>query len=196
MDDAVSQFTKHVVAVPIDADTKAVDHINNFHRSFIHDALLYADLRNAIRFDDGQRIISHWRWWLLYFKATGRKNYAKEAVNLLGNLKADFSKWTAYIVTHNRCINSTGLPGHAKAIDMALEHNNLIIKNAMRSAGANVNDHHLSVISLAAPVLHEAALVLDREDHSPFSSHHWSKTGYHCNDSSTKQRASDRQNKW
>lgn len=111
------------------------------------------------------------------------------------------SKWTAYIVTHNRCINSTGLPGHAKAIDMALEHNNLIIKkNAMRSAGANVNDHHLSVISLAASVLHEAALVLDREVHSPFSSihhthYHWSKTGYHCNDSSTKQRASDRQNK-
>ena len=89
--------------------------------------------------------------------AAGSKNYAKEAANLLANLKADFSQWMAYIVSHNRCVNTTGTPGKAKAIDMALEHHNLIIKNALRSSGANLTEHHLRVISLAAPVLHEAA---------------------------------------
>ena len=60
--------------------------------------------------------------WLLFFLASERKNYSAEAANLLANLQADFSKWMSYIVTHNRTINSTGLPGHGKPIDMAVEH--------------------------------------------------------------------------
>ena len=75
------------------------------------------------------------------------KNCAKEAANLLANLKADFSQWMAYIVTHNRCVNTTGTPGKTKAIDMALEHHNLIIKNALSSSGVNMTEHHLQVIS-------------------------------------------------
>ena len=172
LDTTVTSFLQLVVSVPTDAQEETADHLKNFHRSFIHDAILYADLRNAIQYEDGERIISHWRWWLLYFRATGSKNYAKEAANLLANLKADFSQWMAYIVTHNRCVNTTGTPSKAKAIDMALEHHNLIIKNALRSSGANLTEHHLRVISLAAPVLHEAALVVDREAYSSFNSDH------------------------
>ena len=75
--------------------------------------------------------------WLIYFLATGRRNYSNEAVNLLANLKADFSKWLAYIVTYNRTVNSSGKPGQGREIDMAasVEHHNLVIKTALRSSG-------------------------------------------------------------
>ena len=41
----------------------------NFQRLFLQMALLYEDLRDAIKHEDGPRIIMHWRMWLLYFLA-------------------------------------------------------------------------------------------------------------------------------
>ncbi|XP_062504572.1 uncharacterized protein LOC134181330 [Corticium candelabrum] len=69
----------------------------------------------------------------------------------------------AYIVTHNRTVNVSGRPGKGKPIDMAIEHHNLILKNALRSSSANVTEEHLSTISLASQQLHEAAILYDTE---------------------------------
>ena len=162
LEETAERFTNQVVAVPTDEDSTDTDHIYNCHRSFLHMALLYEDLRNAIRNENGTRIIQQRKMWLIYFLATGRRNYSNEAANLLANLKADFSKWLAYIVTYNRTVNSSGKPGQEKAIDMAVEHHNLVIKTALRSSGANITLHHLRVISLASQVLHDAAVLCDQ----------------------------------
>ena len=97
------------------------------------------------------------------FPSIKRTNYSSEAAIILENLMADFSKWLSYIVTHNRTVNSSGRPGHGKAIDMAVEHHNLVIKTALRSSGGNLTLHHLKVISLAAHMLHDAAVLCDKE---------------------------------
>lgn len=157
------RFANQVLTVPTDEDAADADHMYNFHRSFLQMALLYEDLRDAIKHEDGPRIIQHWRMWLLYFLASKRTNYSSEAANLLANLKADFSKWLAYVVTHNRTVNSSGRPGHGKAIDMAVEHHNLVIKTAIRSSSGNITLHHLKVISLASQMLHDAAVLCDEE---------------------------------
>ena len=46
-------------------------------------------------------------------------------VNLIANLKADFSKHIIYIATHNRTVNTSGVAGRGKAIDQFIEHYNL-----------------------------------------------------------------------
>ena len=120
-----------------------------------------------MKYEDGPRVIQHWRMWLLYFLATKRSNYSNEAANLLANLKADFSKRLAYIVTHNRPVNSLGIPGHGKSIDMAVEHHNLVIKTTLRSSVGSITLHHLRVISLASQLLHDAELLCDQEVHAP-----------------------------
>ena len=107
-------------------------------------ALLSEDLREAIKCEDGPRVIQHWRTWLLYFLTTKRSSDSNEAANLLDNLKADFSKRLAYIVTHNRAVNSLGIPGHGKAIVMAVEQHNLVIKTALRSSGGSITLQHFS----------------------------------------------------
>lgn len=66
--------------------------------------------------------------WLLFFLASGRNNYNGEAAVFLANVGADISKWISYLVTHNRTVNTTGLPNHVKPIDMTVEHHNLVIK--------------------------------------------------------------------
>ena len=101
------------------------DHVFQSHRLFMHMAFLYSDLRNAIRMENGAHIVRHWRWWMLYFLATDRKNYAHEAANLLVNITACFPRHIAYIVTHNRTVNTDGKSGHGKPIDQMMEHYNL-----------------------------------------------------------------------
>ena len=157
------QFVLQVVSVPRDMRQSEIDQTFNRHRSFLHISLLYWDLRNAIRHEDGPSIISHWRWWLVYFLASKRTNYSHEAANLLTNLKTNFSERLAYIVTHNRTVDVSGCPGKGKPIDMAIEHHNLIFKNALRSSGANVTQDHLTTISLASQQLHDAAVLNDTE---------------------------------
>ena len=67
----------------------------------------------------------HWKYWLPYFLGNKCHNYAKEAANLVTNLKADFSKHIAYIVTRNRAVNFDGKQGLGKLIDQMIEHHDL-----------------------------------------------------------------------
>ena len=101
------------------------DPVYSLHRTFLYSGFLYADLRNAIRNEEGPHIIRLWKHWAVLFLAMNKKNYAKEAFSLLANLHASFPKHIAYIVTHNRTINMHGREGHGKPIDQTLEHYNL-----------------------------------------------------------------------
>ena len=105
--------------------TETTDKVLQFSRSFMHAAFLYYDLRQAIRFEDGEHIIRHWKLWLPYFLGTGSKNYSGEAAHLICNLQADFPKHIAYITTHNRTVNTTGKPGCGNPLDQMVEHYNL-----------------------------------------------------------------------
>ena len=103
--------------------TESNDKVFEFSRSFMHAAFLYHDLREAIRHEDGEHIIVHWKLWLPYFLGTGRKNYSAEAANLICN--ANFPKHMAYIATHNRSVNTKGKHGHGKPVHQMVEHYNL-----------------------------------------------------------------------
>ena len=100
------------------------DPIQNMHKSFIHVAYEYVDLREAIRWENGPHIIRHWKWWLPRFLATGCSNYASEAVHLIANLTANFPKHIAYIAMNNRTVNIQRKPGHGKPLDQLIEHYN------------------------------------------------------------------------
>ena len=100
----------------------SIDQVYTKHRSFLHMAFLYLNLRTAIRWEDGPTIVRHWKLWLPRFIGTGCKNYTAEAINLIAHLKADFPKHIAYIATHNRTVNTTGKPGHGKPVDQLMEH--------------------------------------------------------------------------
>ena len=107
--------------------TSTSDPVHNLHRSFLHTAFLYIDLRNAIRWENGPQIIRHWKLWLPRFLGTGCKNYATEAANQIVNIMARFPRHIAYIAVHNRTVNMDGHPGHGKAIDQLMEHYNLYV---------------------------------------------------------------------
>ena len=84
------------------------DPVHYLHKSFLHMAFLYSDLRMAIRWEDGPHIIRHWKVWIPHFMGTGMKNYALEAANLIANIKADFPAHIAYIASNNCTVNMQG----------------------------------------------------------------------------------------
>ena len=53
---------------------KTKDPLHSFHLSLLHFGFLYADLREAIRWENGPQIMRHWKFWLPRFIATGMKN--------------------------------------------------------------------------------------------------------------------------
>ena len=101
------------------------DPVHHFHKSFLHLAYLYSDLRTAICWEDGPHIVRHWKIWIPHFLGVGMKNYAHEAANMIANLKADLPAHIAYIATHNRTVNMLGKEGRGKPIDQLIEHYNL-----------------------------------------------------------------------
>ena len=105
--------------------TETSDPVHAFHHSLMHAAFFYTDLRNAIRFEDGPQIVRLWKYWLLYFLGTDKRNYTTEAVNMLRNIKCDFPAHIAYIAIHNRGVNMSGMEGRAKPTDQLNEHYNL-----------------------------------------------------------------------
>ena len=106
---------------PEDSD----DEQYTFHRAFLYMGFLYVNLRDAIKYEDGPRILAMWRYWFIHFIGAGRHNYAREAANLQANLHADWADEIAYLHTFNRTVNMTGRAGRGKAIDMLNEHYNL-----------------------------------------------------------------------
>ena len=97
------------------------------HSTFLHISVLYLDLQNATKWEDGPHIVRHWKWWLPMFLGTGKKHYAKEAALLMCKLNADFPKHIAYLAINNRTVNKTGRPGHGKPLDQLMEHYNLYV---------------------------------------------------------------------
>ncbi|XP_019615400.1 PREDICTED: uncharacterized protein LOC109463125 [Branchiostoma belcheri] len=100
------------------------DSVFQFATSLLQHLMLYTDLRQCIRDEDGPAVVAHWRFWLPTFLGTGRSQYSTEAANHLANLMADWSPKTAYVLTHNRGVNTHSKEGHGKPVDMLVEHYN------------------------------------------------------------------------
>ena len=116
-----------VTILPVEepVDKESSDSLYSMHRRLLYLGFLYLHLRNAIEMEDGVRIIRSWQYWLPLFLGSGRRNYATEAANFLCNLKADWSTSTAFIATHNRTVNMSGITGRGKPLDQEIELYNL-----------------------------------------------------------------------
>ena len=107
------------------SDLTKIDHLYQMHRRILYMGFLYHQLRDAIRRENGPKIISIWKYWLVIFLGTRCKNYSVEAANMLANLKADWPKSIAFIHTHNRTVNMSGSSDGGKPVDQLIEHYNL-----------------------------------------------------------------------
>ena len=99
--------------------------------------LLIMDFKDAIREGDGDRILSIRKYLMLLFKASGRKNYAIEALTLLSQYFILLPPNFAEQLKWSHRVNSHGLPGHNISCDLCMEHINRLVKIVIKGLGAN-----------------------------------------------------------
>ena len=93
--------------------------------------LIWHGFHDSIKEGDGDRILIYWKFLLIIFKVAKCYNYAKEAVYLLLQHKAQLL-WS-------RCVNTRGVAGGNIPGDLHNEHLNRRLKNIIAGQGSNVN---------------------------------------------------------
>ena len=97
---------------------------------------------DAVKEGDGERIVRCIKMFLLHFKedGSGSTKYALEALFHMFQLYALLSPREAERMKWNRTVNNHGQPGCNVAMDLALEHDNHLIKDMIRGLGANISE--------------------------------------------------------
>ena len=84
-----------------------------------------------------RRVLCCWKYLLLIFKASQRKNYSIEAFNLLCQYFYYLSPQLAQQLLYSRFVNVHGRVGCNIPCDLHMEHFNRIVKETMQHIGAN-----------------------------------------------------------
>ena len=132
----------NTVPDPTDQNPEPKDDIYDYHCGFMNMALLLRNFMGAIKEGDGERIIRCIKMFLLHFKqdGSGSTKYALEALFHLFQLFALLSPRLAERLKWNRTVNNKGCLGCNVAMDLALEHDNHLIKDMIRGLGANISE--------------------------------------------------------
>lgn len=117
--------------------TASSDGIMEYGKEVFSLGLLYMEFHDAIKEGDGLRVLRCWKYLLLIFKASQRKNYSIEAFNLLCQYFYYLSPQLAQQLLYSRFINVHGRVGCNIPCDLHMEHLNRIVKETMQHLGAN-----------------------------------------------------------
>ncbi len=104
-----------------------------------------------------------WKFLLLVFRKSGRRNYAKEAALLLLQYHFFFSERKAAQLNHSLFINTKGKIGCNMPCDMFMKHLNHRLKGVIRHMGSNIQHHSLvraAIITLKIIHLHVHVLYM------------------------------------
>ena len=132
--------------------------------------LLYLEFKDAIRVATGCRLMHVWKYFLLLFKAAGRKNYAIEALTLLAQYHLILPPRLAEQLKWSRFINTHGLPGHNISCDLHIEHLNRLAKTAINGLGANKSEKAIKRVGKAIGALTDSLENFDEVNNVPAES--------------------------
>ena len=115
----------------------AEDGIQIYGKQLLGIGMLYWEYTDAIKEGDGDRLLRCWKYMLVLFINTGRKNYSIEALKMLYQFYYQLPQRQATQLLYSRFVNVFGLPGHNIPTDLHLEHLNAIVKSCVKSLRAN-----------------------------------------------------------
>lgn len=182
MDAAAQVVDKHVdlsVQLSTDESTKAKegDTVHSYACETLSLGLLYMEFRDGIKEGDGERVLRVWKFLLLLFKASKKKNYAIEAFTLLVQYYLTLPPRLAEQLKWSRFINVHGLPGHNISCDLHMEHLNRLAKTAVEGLGANKTKKAITQVGKTVGTLSAATENFDKQHHVPaYSGSHSKKS--------------------
>ena len=147
--------------------------ISNYAHSFLADLLFVEELIDAVHEGDGDRMMTIWKYLLLYFRSTGHRNYAYESVNIIAQASSLFSERSAHRLKWCRFVNTMGKPGKNHSCDLEMEHWNAAFKAHVATAGGNVNASTITRTGMALSTLQQVCSSFDSATNiRPLTSRH------------------------
>lgn len=127
-------------------------------------ALLLGNFMDATK-GDGERIIRCNKIFLLHFKqnGSGSTKYSLGALYQMFQLYALLSPKESERLKWNRTVNNHGRAGCNVAMDLALEHENDLVRDMIQGLGANVNEKSVRRICKAFFIIKSFLEHLDQE---------------------------------
>lgn len=186
---ACSQFVKSYVDMTFgkkkDGDSTGTgieesDGVCSYACDVLNLGLFYMEFVDAVREGDGDRIIRCWRYLLLIFKSSGRKNYSVEAFTVLCQYSFLFTPRMAAQLKWSRTVNVHGRAAKNISSDLHMEHLNRECKTAIAGMGSNVTDAAIVRVGKAIGPLSETMTSFDKHYKVP------SDSGKHSTRSSKK----------
>ena len=139
------------------------DEVHTYSCELISLGLLWYNYYDAIREGDGKRVMAMWKFLLVIFKKSGRRNYAKEAAMLLIQYHFLFSERKAAEVRNSRFVNTHGRKGYNIPCDLHIEHLNRRLKGVIRHMGSNIQPPSLVRAAKSIGVVNNVCSVFERE---------------------------------
>ena len=99
-------------------DKQQPDKVQAYAKEVLSFGLLYKELVDAVRQGDGLRVLRWWKFMLLIFKATDRRNYSIEAFIIQAQYNYLLSPRQQHQLLYSRFINTHGLPGRNISCDL------------------------------------------------------------------------------
>lgn len=156
------------------SERSGTDKIRLYATEVLTLGLLWYSFCDAIKEGDGERVIQLWKFFLVAFKASGHRNYAKEAMTLLLQVKYKLSERKVSQFTWGRFINTHGRKGCNIPCDLHMEHLNRRYKSIVLNLGANQTKAAMRRASRCISIVHHVCQTMESEfvgkhtsDHHP-----------------------------
>lgn len=145
------------------------DVVFSYAKQLISIGCLYMEFADGVKEGDGERVLRCWRYFMVAFRNSNRKNYALEAVQLLYQYHYVMSPQLSEEMIFARFINVRGFPGRNISMDLHMEHLNREIKNGIDHLGCNKTKSAITrlgkVIGSLTPILNNFDEENDVKEH-------------------------------
>lgn len=129
------------------------DSVLHYSCSILRHGLLDIARHDAVRENDGDRIVLLWKHDFLQYYHLKHSKYAMFAFDLQCQLQAILSLQKAQELKHNRTVNFFGLPGRNVPVDLALEFKNRELKEHLKRIGPNIEKNNMQAMFRAGEAL-------------------------------------------
>ncbi len=116
--------------------------------------LLWHCFHDAIKEGDGDRVMLVWKFLLIVFKLTNRRNYSQEAAMLLIQQQYLLLPHKAAQLTWSSFVNTSGRRGCNIPCDLHMEHFNRRLKDMIKHLGSNVKPHIIQRAGKCVGLIH------------------------------------------
>ena len=128
--------------------------------------LIWHGFNDALKEGDGDRILIYWKFLLAIFKVGKRRNYCKEAINLLMQFYFLLPRRLAEQLKWSRCINTRGVIGGNVPADLHLEHLNRRLKDILSNLRSNVTSKAIDRASRSLGMVHQVCETFEHENNA------------------------------